>query len=153
MLSKIYRKKLLSFSLPEMLFNKGTAPYSVFCVELKKFLMDSQVQIRVNQRHRAVLTIANTIYVDEDDTKVTIALVKRIVSGSIYREGTNVVVTTATQGDASDYFTARDHENKEKTAHNIAMRLNDSKQKFSGDLAECWKDICDENNQISSDYI
>lgn len=126
------QEKIAELLLPEKLFNKRTAPYLVLWVELKKFLTYREAQICVYQRRRAVLTIANTIYVDEEDNKVVLALVKRIVFGSIYREGTNFAVTKATQGDGSEYFTARDHENKETTAHKIAMRLKDSKQNFRG---------------------
>lgn len=110
----------------EMLFNKGTAPYPVLWVELKKFLTDRQVQIRVHPCHRASWTIANMIYVDEEVNKIALELTKRIVSGSIYQEGTNVAATTSTQGDPSNYFFAKDQDYKKKTAQNISMRLKDS---------------------------
>lgn len=60
------------------------------------------------------------------------------------------------QWQAVERDTQRDHNrhviNEARTAHNVARRLNDNENKFSGDLAQCWQDFADNYSQIASDY-
>lgn len=43
------------------------------------------------------------------------------------------------------------YDNADRIAHNFAMRLKDSDQKFFGDLSQYWQNVLDEYEQISKD--
>lgn len=137
------RKRISDELTPEMMFNRGTAPFPSLWSNLRKFLVDRNVQLKTHIRHRTIYTIANTIFADEDENEVAIELARRILNGNIYLNGA-ARPEPIQQTDSQDTM--------KKTAHNVAMRLKDADQKFSGDLSECWEDYKDEYEQISEDY-
>lgn len=134
-------KRISDELTPELMFNRGTAPFPSLWAELRKFLVSRNVNLRTHQRHRTIYTIANTIYTDEEENEAAIELAKRILSGKIQTP------IPARQNPNPSY-----EDMGKKIAHNVAMRLKDSDQKFSGDLAECWEDFKDEYDQIAEDY-
>lgn len=93
-------------------------------------------------------TNANTIFADKDENESALELCRKIVSGTLHQGTHEILVMTNAKTD-DDYI--RDG-NEEKTPHNIAMRLKDNKNKFSGDLLQFWQDFKDDYDQISGDY-
>lgn len=87
---------------PEMMFNKETNSYLILSAEIRKFLKDHRVQLRVNKRYCAFNILAKAIDINGDDILIAIELTKRIIEGSIYHESTNVSYTTYAYESASD---------------------------------------------------
>lgn len=137
------RQRISEELSPEMMFNRGTAPFPSLWSNLRMFLVDREVPLRTHQRHRTIYIIANTIFVNDDENEIAVELARKILNGNIYLN-TPIRPEPTTSSDPED--------SNKKTAHNIAMRLRDAEQKFSGDLSECWEDYQDEYEQISEDY-
>lgn len=137
------RSRISDEITPEMMFNKGTAPFPSLWSGMRKLLTDRGVTLHTHQRHRTIYTIANTIFVDKQENENAIELARRILNGTIYSPN-NLRPNPEQSSEAQD--------TQKKMAHNVAMRLKDSDQKFSGDLAECWEDFKDEYEQICEDY-
>lgn len=112
---------------PEMMFNKATAPFRSLWAGLRKCLTDCKVQLRVRQHHCTIYKKPNTIFVDDTDNGIAIELAKIIFNGTIYTNS-NTNSRPDTNGNEDN--------RKEKTEHNIPMRLKDAELKFSGDLDE-----------------
>lgn len=96
---------------PEMIFNRGKATFLFLRLYFKKFLSDRGVQICVHHRPRTIYTVANTFYVEPDDSVTAKDPAKNILSGSIYSSN------TADDNDSSLVMFVK------KTTHNVAMRL------------------------------
>lgn len=41
---------------------------------------------------------------------------------------------------------------EEKTVHNVAMRMNNVEDEFSGDFGQCWEPFKDEYDQVAENY-
>lgn len=137
------RERIANTLSPEMMFNKGTAPSPSIWPEIRKLHVARNVTLKTHQSHRTIYTVAKTIYTNTEENEIAIERAKRILNGTIYREG-----TSTQQHENKNNFTG----NAEKTGQNIAMWLKDSEQNFSGNLARCWQDYKDEYEQISDDY-
>lgn len=105
------RERIADTLSPEMMFNKGTAPFPSIWPEIRKFLVAGSVTLKTHQRHRTIYTVVNTIYTNTEENEIIIELTKRILNGTIYRDG-----TSTQQHECTNYFT----NNAEKTAHSIA---------------------------------
>lgn len=92
-----------------MMLNKSTSPYPILWAELRKFLTGRHVQLHVHHRHRAMYTVANTIYLKESDNLTTIELGKIILIGIVYQEGTTVSNTVTGHDRTSRSNTGRGH--------------------------------------------
>lgn len=110
---------------PEMMFNRGTAPFPSFWTYPKKFFSDLGVQIHVYHRHRTIYIVANIIYVEPQDNVTPNDLAKNIASGAMYN-------SNAASNTESSPATV-----EEKSAHNFAMSLKNVENKFSDDLGQC----------------
>lgn len=77
-------------------------------------------------------TVANTIYVDEDENRIAIELAKRFINNTIYSDWPSAGPTIKYEhGNISGTVNnSRELENREKIAHNVAMRLKDTAEVF-----------------------
>lgn len=134
---------------PEMVFHADIAPWPNIWSEMRKFLAQRQVNLIVHERRRAVYTLANSIFPDENETRIALEMAHNLLSTGQNRE-------TRAPSDQQTHHHNADMTYgsymKEKAAHNVAMRLKDYEQKFSGDLGQCWQDFVDNYEQISEDY-
>lgn len=98
---------------------------------MRKFLTNRGVNLRVHQRRCTIYTIINTIFVNEEENQRALELAKCILNGTIHSNLSSSIRPSATEdGNGVD-------KTKEKTRHNVAMRLKDAEHMFSGDLSDC----------------
>lgn len=98
------------------------------------------------------MTLAQGLYTDAEDRNIAVQIASSIVAsgrraGSV---GTPQEILNAQpsshSGASVEFFS------EGRISHNVAMRLKNMEQKFSGDLGECWQKYVDAYNQIARDY-
>lgn len=92
---------------------------------MKQFLSDHDVKIGVHPSHRTIYTVANTISTDKGENYSVFELERQVLYKRIYQFGPANTQTSNMQFP------------EEETAQNVAMRLNDAENKFSGILRQC----------------
>lgn len=117
---------------------------------MRKFLAQRRVTLNVHMRRRAVYTLANSLFTEENETRTALEMAHDILSNGNTRIQPHTAHGRATRTQRDEY----QYESycREKVAHNNEMRLKNSKQKFSGDLGQCWKNFFDEYKQTDEDY-
>lgn len=60
-----------------LMFNKGTAPFSLLWSGKRKFLADRDIPLHNHQRHRTINTVTNTIYVDRSKNGTAIGYAQK----------------------------------------------------------------------------
>lgn len=121
---------------PMIKFNKALNLFPYLRTELRKFPMSRNAAIEVLHLHRSVYIVANAIFSDCDENKNSLEMCNRILSRTIYQNGTDI---SNTFGSNRASVRSQDY-SKDKTAYNIAMRLRDNESTFYGNLFQCLED-------------
>lgn len=78
---------LISESIsPTILFNRAVAPFPSFWTELRKLPVTRGITLRAHQRHRAIYTVANNIFLNKEEKESAFELCRKILSGTIYQD-------------------------------------------------------------------
>lgn len=141
-----FKAILVDLLSPDAIFNPDVAAHPNIWAELRNLLVHRNVKVSVHERRRSAYTIANSLYDDAEEKAFALELA-------------HIALNPARNHSANAAGPAAPHENHSsqqhfegRTAHNIYMRLKESKSKLSGELGECWRDFVDEYDQVVSDY-
>ena len=129
---------------PASLFREEICDLLAVHIELRKFLDAKGANLAQHSSHRVVMTLGHGLYEEIEDTQAAIEMARKIAAaGRRQRVQTPSFSSHGEQSPAprtSGSFSTP----TEKVAHNVAMRIKENENKFSGDLGESWMEYVDD---------
>lgn len=117
---------------------------------LRDFLDSRGANLQQHTSRRIMLTLASQLYEEREDTQAAMEIANLLVAAGRRTRRTDTETNPPSKSTPANIpFTSVPHN---KAAHNVAMRLKDRENKFSGSLEESWMEYVDEYMQICRDY-
>ena len=140
---------------PASLFQQQICDLPAVHIELRNFLDSRGGNLEQHSSHHVVMTLAHVLYEEPEYTQAAIDMARDIVAAG--RRSRSNTPGSSRRGlsqpiSQSTNMASPNHTSSEKVAHNVAMRLKDKDQKFSGDLGESWMEYVDDYLQLCRDY-
>ena len=127
---------------PATLFHPEMIALPSFYREPRKLLDRYGASLQQHSSHRAIMTLATSLYEDQEDTHAATDMARATLAAG-RRSTTSPIHDAAGSGPSRSDIGAAPAERitastVDKVAHNAAMRLKEKDERFGGDLGESW---------------